>query len=187
MSAVISSPSRPLRLEPITAENFDAVCAVQVRPDQAHLVSPVVKSVAEAYVHTPAAWPRAIADGPEIVGFVMAFLDIVWDPDTDPTDRRSGIWRLNIHASHQGKGYGRFAVRAVCEEIRRRGTPRAYVSWDTGENSPEPFYLALGFAPTGELSGGQRVGVLPLHTPPTTSPTTNRAAGPTTGSAAASG
>lgn len=161
-----TSLPRALRLEPVTGENFDAVCAIRVRPDQAHLVSPVVKSLAEAYVHTPAAWPRAIVDGGEIVGFVMAFLDIAWDPAGDPADRRSGIWRLNIHADHQGKGYGRFAVQAVTEEIRRRGTRLAYVSWHTGQNSPEAFYVGLGFRPTGELSGGERVGVLALDAPP---------------------
>ncbi|MFF3676112.1 GNAT family N-acetyltransferase [Streptomyces sp. NPDC002120] len=163
MSAAITPAARPLRLEPVTAENFDAVCAIQVRPDQTHLVSPVVKSLAEAYVHT-AAWPRAIVDGEEIVGFVMAFLDIAWDPATDPADRRSGIWRLNIHAAHQGKGYGRFAIHAACEEIRARGTNEAYVSWHTGQGTPEPFYLGLGFRPTGEYAGDQRVGVLPLNT-----------------------
>ncbi|WP_328863939.1 GNAT family N-acetyltransferase [Streptomyces virginiae] len=152
----------PLRLEPVTADNFDAVCAIQVHPDQAHLVSPVVKSLAEAYLHTATAWPRAIVDGDEIVGFVMAFHDILWNPAVDPDDRRSGIWRLNIDARHQGKGYGRFAVRAATEEIRARGIPDAYVSWNTGTNSPEPFYLGLGFRPTGELSGDQRVARLSL-------------------------
>ncbi|MGW6574159.1 GNAT family N-acetyltransferase [Streptomyces sp. NPDC054945] len=152
----------PLRLEPVTADNFDAVCAIQVRPDQAHLVSPVVKSLAEAYLHTTTAWPRAIVDGDEIVGFVMAFHDILWNPAVDPDDRRSGIWRLNIDARHQGKGYGRFAVGAAVEEIRIRGIHDAYVSWNTGANSPEPFYLGLGFRPTGELSGDQRVARLSL-------------------------
>ncbi|MER7823038.1 GNAT family N-acetyltransferase [Streptomyces sp. NPDC096097] len=152
----------PLRLEPVTGDNFDAVCAIQVRPDQAHLVSPVVKSLAEAYLHTTTAWPRAIVDGDEIVGFVMAFHDILWNPAVDPDDRRSGIWRLNIDARHQGKGYGRFAVGAAVEEIRIRGIHDAYVSWNTGANSPEPFYLGLGFRPTGELSGDQRVARLAL-------------------------
>ncbi|WP_045324081.1 GNAT family N-acetyltransferase [Streptomyces sp. NRRL F-4428] len=154
-------PQRALRLEPVTADNFDAVCAVQVRPDQAHVVSPVVKSLAEAYVHQACAWPRAVVDGGDVVGFVMAFHDIAWDPATDPGDRRSGIWRLNIDAGRQGRGYGSFAVRAVVEEIRRRGVhQRAYVSWHVGAGSPEPFYLGLGFTPTGELAGDQRVGVL---------------------------
>lgn len=157
---MISTPAP--RLEPVTAENIEAVCAIQVRPDQAHLVSPVVKSLAEAYVHGDVAWPRAIVDGDEVVGFVMAFLDIEWNPARDPADRRSGIWRLNISAGHQGKGYGSFAVAAVVEEIRRRGARRAYVTWDTGDGSPEPFYLGLGFRLTGELSGDQRVGELLL-------------------------
>lgn len=161
---MISSSPRALRLEPVTAQNIDAVCAIRVRPDQEHLVSPVVRSLAEAYVHGEAAWPRAVVDGDEVVGFVMAFLDIGWNPAGDPADVRSGIWRLTICADHQGKGYGRFAVQAVTEEIRRRGATRVYVTWHAGEGSPEPFYLGLGFHRTGELSGEQPVGVLTLAT-----------------------
>ncbi|RSS83386.1 GNAT family N-acetyltransferase [Streptomyces sp. WAC06614] len=152
-----------LRLEPVTAANFDAVHAVSVRPDQQHLVSPVVKSLAEAYVHPTMAWPRAIVAGEEVVGFVMAFLDHHWNDD--PADVRSGLWRLNIDAAHQGKGYGTFAVEAVCAELHRRGTPRAYVTWHTGPRTPEPFYTALGFARTGELSGDEPVGVRELAAP----------------------
>ncbi|MEW2373351.1 GNAT family N-acetyltransferase [Streptomyces sp. NPDC006656] len=155
---ISSSP----RLVPVTPDTFDAVCAVRVHPAQEHLVSPVMKSLAEAYVHEDTAWPRAIVDGDEVVGFVMAFLDIVWDPAKDPEHRRSGLWRLNIAAGHQGRGYGRFAVEAVTEEIRRRGGTQVYVSWRAAENSPEPFYLGLGFRRTGELSGDEPVGVLDL-------------------------
>lgn len=158
--------SSSLRLAPVTAGNVDADCAVRVRPDQEQFVSPVVKSLAEAYVHRDFAWPRAIVDGDEVVGFVMAFLDIVWDPERDPSDVRSGLWRLNIAADRQGRGYGRFAVAAVTEELRRRGAPRAYVTWEQGDGGPEPFYLGLGFRPTGEFSGGQRVGVRALDAPP---------------------
>ncbi|MCX5199783.1 GNAT family N-acetyltransferase [Streptomyces sp. NBC_00249] len=154
--------SSTLRLVPVTPDNFDAVCAVRIHPHQEHLVSPVVKSLAEAYAHGPTAWPRAVVDGDEVVGFAMAFLDIVWDPAKDPEHRRSGLWRLNISAGHQGKGYGRFAVLAVADEIRRRGGTQAYVTWHTGEGSPEPFYLGLGFRLTGEVSGDQPVGVLDL-------------------------
>ncbi|MEV6954773.1 GNAT family N-acetyltransferase [Streptomyces sp. NPDC051183] len=151
-----------LRLEPVTADNFDAVCAISVRPDQQHLVSPVVKSLAEAYVHGETAWPRAIVDGDEVVGFVMAFFDIAWNPAKDPADVRSGLWRLNVRAEAQAKGYGRFAVRAVAAELRERGAARAYVTWHPGADGPEPFYLGLGFRLTGELSGDQTVGVLDL-------------------------
>ncbi len=161
----MSTPAESLRLVPVTPDNFDAVCALSVRPDQEHLVSTVAKSLAEAYAHGETAWPRAIVDGDELVGFVMAFLDILWDPAKDPHDIRSGLWRLNISAAHQSKGYGRFAVTAVLDELRRRGTTHAYVTWHPGAGTPEPFYLSLGFRPTGELSDGETVAVLDLRTP----------------------
>lgn len=148
------------RLEKITPGNFDAAIALSVRPDQDHLVAPVVKSLAEAYVHPGVAWPRLICDGDRLVGFLMAFFDI--DFTGDGTDIRSGLWRLNIAAGEQGRGYGRFAVEAVATEIRRRGVTRLTASWHPGDDGPENFYLGLGFRLTGELSGDQRVGELDL-------------------------
>jgi diamine N-acetyltransferase len=62
-----------LRLEEITEDNLDDAIAVTVRHDQEHLVAPVVKSLAEAYVHPTIAWPRLIRDGSRPVGFLMGF------------------------------------------------------------------------------------------------------------------
>lgn len=151
------------RLETITPRNLDTATGVHVRPDQEHAVSPVVQSLAEAYVHPGVAWPRLIVDGERAVGFVMAFLDIDWaGADGDGTDLRSGLWRLNIAAGEQRKGYGRFAVESVAAEIRRRGGTRLFVTWHPGPTGPEAFYKGLGFRLTGETSGGQTVGVLEL-------------------------
>ncbi|MGW2018641.1 GNAT family N-acetyltransferase [Streptomyces sp. NPDC001927] len=152
-----------VRLEKITPANVDAAIALRVHPHQEKNVAPVAHSLAEAYAFGATAWPRLILDGDEIVGFLMAFLDIQWAPEKDPDDRRSGLWRLNIAAGRQGKGYGRFAVEAVREEIRRRGDGgplSMYVTWEPGDDGPEGFYLGLGFRPTGETSGAQTVGVL---------------------------
>ncbi|MEU3887776.1 GNAT family N-acetyltransferase [Streptomyces sp. NPDC029041] len=149
-----------IRLEEITAANLDAALGVRVRPGQEHAVAPVVKSLAEAYVHPGVAWPRLIVDGGRPVGFLMAFLDIDWHEDGSV--RRSGLWRLNIAAAEQGKGYGRFAVESVAAELRRRGSAQLYVTWHPGPDGPEDFYLGLGFRPNGEESGGQTVGVLEL-------------------------
>jgi diamine N-acetyltransferase len=150
------------RLEKVTADNVDAALRLRVRPDQERFVAPVVKSLAEAYAHGETAWPRLIFDGEELVGFVMAFFDIRFSP-ANPDDRpRSGLWRLNIADGRQGRGYGRFAVEAVCEEIRRRGQSRATVTWAEGEGGPEEFYLRLGFRRTGEMSGDEVVGELDL-------------------------
>jgi diamine N-acetyltransferase len=75
---------------------------------------------------------------------------------------RAGIWRLNIAASEQGRGYGRFAVDAVAQEARRRGQSRITVFWVPDEIGPEGFYLRLGFRPTGEGVDGQVLGALTL-------------------------
>ncbi|MEU6088853.1 GNAT family N-acetyltransferase [Streptomyces sp. NPDC047085] len=150
------------RLETITTANLDAALAVRVRPDQEHAVEPVAHSLAEAYVRPAGvAWPRLIVDGDRPVGFLMAFLDIDWRDDGGSLVR-SGLWRLNIAADEQGNGYGRFAVDAVAEELRRRGTKEMYVTWHPGPDGPEEFYLRLGFRTNGETSGGQTVGVLDL-------------------------
>ncbi|MCI3272186.1 GNAT family N-acetyltransferase [Streptomyces cylindrosporus] len=150
-----------LRLEEITPGNFEATTSIKVRPKQEVAVSPVMQSLAEAYVHPGVAWPRLILDGDRPVGFLMAFLDIDWRGDGSLF--RSGLWRLNIAAEEQGRGYGRFAVESVAAEIRRRGGEQCYVTWHPGPDGPEGFYLGLGFRTTGETSGGQTVGVLDLR------------------------
>jgi diamine N-acetyltransferase len=151
-----------LRLAEITPDNFDAAIGLKVRSDQEHFVAPVVKSLAEAYVHSDRAWPRLILDGDRVVGFLMAFFGIDFTADGTGGDLRSGLWRLNIAAGEQGRGYGRFAVRSVAEEVRRRAGSRLTTTWHPGEHGPEGFYLKLGFRPTGETSGEQRIGELEL-------------------------
>ncbi|MFE4856830.1 GNAT family N-acetyltransferase [Streptomyces sp. NPDC056670] len=152
-----------LSLREITPANFDVAIGLRVRPDQEHLVAPVVKSLAEAYLHPGTAWPRLIVDGDRPVGFLMAFFDIDWKGDGTGTDIRSGLWRLNIAAGEQGRGYGHFAVESVAAEIRRRGGTRLTTSWHPGTDGPEGFYLGLGFRPTGETSGDQTVGELDVR------------------------
>jgi diamine N-acetyltransferase len=110
-----------------------------------------------AYANQAIARPRLVTDGEEAVGFVMAGFDT-----SKPQDSffRCGDWRLNIAADHQGCGYGRFAVEAVCQEARRRGEPRVTVLWVPHEHFPERFYLGLGFRPTGQVLHGEVVGEL---------------------------
>ncbi|MEU9170837.1 GNAT family N-acetyltransferase [Streptomyces sp. NPDC048420] len=158
----MTSASSAPRLEMITPVNFESATGIRVRPEQEFAVSPVMQSLAEAYAHPEGvAWPRLIVDGERAVGFLMAFLDIDWRADGGSL-RRSGLWRLNIAADAQGRGYGRFAVESVAAELRRRGTKELYVTWHEGPDGPAEFYLRLGFRRTGEQSGGETVGVLSL-------------------------
>ncbi|MGW1768568.1 GNAT family N-acetyltransferase [Streptomyces sp. NPDC002073] len=149
-----------VRVEIVTPANVDAALALRVRPEQEKNVSPVAHSLAEAYAWGETAWPRLIFDGERLVGFLMGFMDIPWNPEKDPADRRSGLWRLNVSADVQGRGYGRFAVAAVADEVRRRGGTELFTTWEPGPTGPGEFYRRLGFRETGETSGGQTVGVL---------------------------
>ncbi|GAA3447983.1 GNAT family N-acetyltransferase [Planomonospora venezuelensis] len=146
-----------LRLEKVTPENVRAACDMRLRPGQERFVAPVAQSLAEAYVQPDVAWPRLVFDGDRLVGFVMLFLDVPLNPDDPQDPPRSGLWRLAVAADEQGRGYGRFAVEAVCEELRRRGKTRVTVTWVPGDGGPEPFYLKLGFRPTGEKSDDEIV------------------------------
>ncbi|MBN9740720.1 MULTISPECIES: GNAT family N-acetyltransferase [Amycolatopsis] len=146
------------RLVEVTVDNVEDACDLKVAKHQRDYVAPVACSLAEAYVQHEIAWPRLIYAGKKLVGFVMA----AFDPD-NPTDYyRHYLWRLNIAAKHQKKGYGRFAVEAVLAEARRRDAEFVTVSWMPGKHSPGPFYQQLGFRPTGEMDDDEIVARIQL-------------------------
>jgi diamine N-acetyltransferase len=142
-----------MRLELINPQNVRAACKLKLRPDQDNLVAPVAWSIADAYANPEIAWPRLIFDGDQLAGFIMA----AFAPDQDNPLFHSYLWRLNIGAEHQGKGYGRFAVEELCLEATRRGHRRLTVSYHAGPHGPEVFYQRLGFQPTGEYNAGETV------------------------------
>ena len=142
-----------LRLEPVTQENVRAACMLKLRTGQEDLVAPVAWSLADAYTVPDVAWPRLIYDGDQLVGFIMA----AFDPEDEDPLFHSYLWRLNIGAEHQGKGYGRFAVDELCQEAVRRGHHRLTVGYHAGQHGPEAFYRRLGFRPTGACNEGETV------------------------------
>ncbi|MFD9895102.1 GNAT family N-acetyltransferase [Amycolatopsis sp. NPDC059027] len=147
-----------LTLAEITPDNVDDACGIAVEKHQRHFVASVTKSLAEAYVQPEVAWPRLILDDGEPVGFVMGG----FDPASPVEFLRCGIWRLNIAAGKQRRGYGRFGVHAVLDEARRRGQKEASVLWVPGEGGPEKFYLRLGFRRTGRIHEGEVVAMIAL-------------------------
>lgn len=147
------------RLELVTAANVRAACRLEIAPEQEGMVAPVAVSLAEAYVHPNLAWPRLIYDDDSLVGFVMA----AFDPANPVEHDRCCVWRLNIAAGQQGKGYGRYAVDQLLAEARRRGQPRLFVSWVPDHpHSPANFWHRLGFQPTGQRDGDEIVGARDL-------------------------
>jgi diamine N-acetyltransferase len=81
----------------------------------------------------------------------------------DPEKPEYYLWRFMIAGEHQGRGYGRAALRLVIDRVRSLpGARELLTSCVPGEGSPRPFYEALGFAATGEVEDGEEVLRLPL-------------------------
>ncbi|GAA2836147.1 GNAT family N-acetyltransferase [Crossiella cryophila] len=139
-----------VRLVEITADNRDAVCALRVHPAQERLVASVAKSLDDA-ASTPEGepWYRAVYAGDEPVGFVMLSWNV--PPGRPGVIGPYFLWRLLIDAAHQGRGYGRAVLAQVVELVRADGGTELLTSHQQGEGNPGPFYLGLGFEPTGEV------------------------------------
>ena len=157
-------PSRPVpravrhggevELREVAGETVREICALQVAPDQRRFVAPNAVSIAQAHYEAKA-WYRAVyADG-QPVGFAMLSIE------NETTEYF--LWRLMIDGRFQGRGYGRAALGLIVEHVR--SLPNAgqlLVSWVPGDGSPEPFYLGLGFVPTGEVDDGEVVARMEL-------------------------
>jgi diamine N-acetyltransferase len=141
-------------LHEVSGETVREICALQVMPEQRRFVAPNAISFAEA-LFAPKAWYRAIyADG-QPVGFAMLSID-TGTPEYF-------LWRFMIEDRFQGRGYGRAALGLIVDHVRSLPNARELlVSWVPGDGSPEPFYLGLGFVPTGEVDDGEVVARLEL-------------------------
>lgn len=143
-----------ITLQPVTWENFSAVIALTVTPEQADFVAPNVYSIAEAYLE-PTWTPLAINAGDDLVGFTLFGRD-------DETGRW-WLMRYMIDARHQGKGYGTAALRMVIDlMVERHGCGEIFLGYAPGNDVAGRLYARIGFAPTGEVVGGEIVARLSL-------------------------
>ena len=147
-----------LRLEELSATTIVAANSLTLRPGQEQFVTPTSYAIADAYITPLTSWPRVVLDGDEVVGFIRGN----FDPDNQMPEFRSCVWRINVAASAQGLGIGRFAVQALAEEARSRGFEQLTVIWEPGEDSPEEFFLRIGFTEIGETQYGEKIGALTL-------------------------
>lgn len=149
-----------IHLREITAETVRQVTRLAVRDDQRHLVATNAESLAEA-LFAQEAWYRVICFGEEMVGFVMLYDESLRSPP--PQAPQVGVWRFMIDARFQGKGLGRGALLKVIEHVRSKQLfSKLELSYVPGPQSPEAFYLSLGFRPNGRVEGSEIVLELPL-------------------------
>ncbi len=160
---------RPARVELIEIDdrNHRAVARLRTHYSQEHLVASVADSYGDALfpeIYNGVRiqpWLRAvaIADDPEpdptgdggdgeltLAGFVM--LAVPTRPGDEPY-----LWRLLIDRRHQRRGIASAVLDRIEHDLRAEGHPAIWVHWEPGPGSPEPFYLARGYEPTGAMEG----------------------------------
>jgi RimJ/RimL family protein N-acetyltransferase len=150
-------PPADVHLVTITPESAAAVLALRTQPNQERFVAPMAASFTDALFPevvdgAPVVpWMRAIEADGELAGFVML---------TDVTDHHPVpyLWRLLIDRRHQRRGIGVRTIALLVDRLRADGHGELLVSWRPGPGGPEPFYLRLGFQPTGEVDHGEIVG-----------------------------
>lgn len=149
-----TGPPGEVRLTEITADNRRAVLALQTHKSQEQLVAPIAVSFCDALFppnsggrpRTPLM--RAIEADDEPVGFVML-------APSDAEHPEPYLWRLLIDRMHQRRGIGNRALEQLETLCAANGDRSMIVHWAQGPGSPEPFYLARGFQPTGRVHHGE--------------------------------
>lgn len=140
---------------PVERDNFIDVVKLSVHDSQRGFVASNVFSIAEAKVE-PDWVPLAVYAGDELVGFTMY--------GYEEREGRWWIFRLMVGAEHQGKGYGKAAMRKLIKEmVAEHGMESIFISYDLGNDAAAGLYRGLGFRETGEIDQGEIVAELRVN------------------------
>ena len=157
-----SSAPAEVRLVEITHDTHRTYAALTTHRSQRSFVATVEQSYADALFPGEDDGRPVVpvlfgieADG-EPAGFLMYAA-------ADEVRPEPYLWRLLVDRRHQGRGVGRRALDMLLDIARGESRPGVMVSWVPGPGSPEGFYLAAGFIPTGEIHDGEVVARLALE------------------------
>ena len=162
-----------MKLQPVSWENYDELIALEVHDNQKSFVASNLKSLAQAYVY----WANndynflppivfGIYDGEVPVGFTT----IVYEAGEGGYESNNGqprynLWRFMIDKNHQGKGYGKAAMKEIINYLRTKPkgeAPTIYVSYKPDNNATRKLYAGVGFVETGEIDDDEVVARLTL-------------------------
>ncbi|WP_292146989.1 GNAT family N-acetyltransferase [Mesorhizobium sp.] len=149
-----STSDRPIALEPVGKDNWAAILALELLPEQQEYVASNAESLAEAEQDDEAI-ARAVVSAGRVVGFLMysAFGD----------DDEAIIYRFMIDRREQGKGFGRAAVAKVLEEIAKRGhVRRVLICYEQENEAARRLYAGFGFVEQGPDEDDEMIAVLEL-------------------------
>jgi diamine N-acetyltransferase len=149
--------SNKVKLKKVTANNWEGVVQIELNAGQEGPVPSNLYSIAGAQFD-PDACPRRVYAWKRLVSFLMY--------DVQKTKGKAqifSIYRFMIDRKHQGKDYGRAALKKALEEIRAiLGVGRISIRHTPENPVAKPFYDRLGFVETGLDCDGEVIAVLKL-------------------------
>jgi RimJ/RimL family protein N-acetyltransferase len=143
-----------VRLVEVTPDNQSKLWRLKTHRNQQRFVATMPESFADALVPevidgAPVVpWMRGVEADGEMVGFVM--LAEVTDAHSEPY-----LWRLFVDRRHQRRGIGDRILQLIVDRLVEEGHSTLLTSWESGPGGPEPFYVARGFQPTGNIVDGE--------------------------------
>lgn len=153
----MTTPKTTIELRDINQQNWQDCIALKVADDQSRFVASNLFSLVES-CYENGLFPLAIYAGDEMVGFLM------WGLEPQGSHNRYWIVRLMVGRAHQGKGYGRAAMRMIIDRLRADPGCRAIdVSFVPDNAAAEQLYASLGFERTGEIVADEVVMRLALR------------------------
>jgi len=127
-------------LQPITKDNYEAVCDLDVAPEQQKFVSCNMWSLVESQFNTGYE-TRAIYFGEKPVGFFM------WVKENQ---EKMSIWRFMVDQKYQQKGIGRAALKSALHEIKRApNIKQIEICYNPANPVAKDFYSSFGFIEVG--------------------------------------
>ena len=127
-----------VHLEPVTVQNWKACIALELAPHQKNFLPNNLYSIAEAqfYEH---AQSRVICDDQEqVVGYALFGRDIFTN--------KWKVFRLMIDKSHQGRGYGEYAMREIIVQVsKERDGNELLICYQDANQVARRLYAKLGF------------------------------------------
>lgn len=130
-------------LEAVTIDNFEALMAMELPPDQAAFLASNAYSIAQAHYY-PDFRPRAIYCDGVPAGFAL------YDSKGDDEAGHYAIYRLMVDHARQSQGIGRAAMLLLLDEIRAcPDARRISICYKPDNANAQRFYASLGFTEIG--------------------------------------
>ena len=159
-----------IHLEKVTGKNVWDILKLEVAEAQRAFVAANGVSIIEAYTAITGnghAFPFGIYDGDTLVGFLMIGFDVddYWDDAPEIARGNYNLWRLMIDKNHQGRGFGKEAVRLALDFIRAFPCGEAvycWLSYEPENRAARQLYRSFGFEETGEMDGEEIIAAVKL-------------------------